>query len=34
MGAVIEDVRTVFEKKNDSTVYIPVFYPTLELTIV
>lgn len=28
-GAVVEDVRTVFELKNDATVYIPAFYPTL-----
>ena len=27
-GAVVEDVRTVFEKKNDATVYIPTLYPT------
>jgi hypothetical protein len=31
-GAVVEDVRTVFERKNDATVYISSFYPTLELT--
>ena len=32
-GAVVEEVRTVFERKNDTTVYIPAFYPTPELTI-
>lgn len=24
-GAVVEDVRTVFERKDDTTIYIPVF---------
>jgi hypothetical protein len=24
-GAVVEDVRTIFEQKNDATVYIPEF---------
>ncbi len=33
MGAVVEDVRTVFERKNDATVYIPMFYPTPALPI-
>jgi hypothetical protein len=22
-GAVVEDVRTIFEKRNDATIYIP-----------
>jgi len=26
LGAVVEDVRTVFEKRNDMTVYIPDFF--------
>ena len=26
-GAVVEDVRTVFELKNDATIYIPSFEP-------
>ncbi len=26
-GAVVEDVRTVFERKNDATIYIPTFQP-------
>lgn len=30
MGAVVEDVRTIFELKNDTTIYIP----TLDFTIV
>jgi hypothetical protein len=30
MGAVVWDVRTIFEKKNDATVYIPTF-ATLQL---
>jgi hypothetical protein len=25
MGAVVEEVRTIFEKKNDATIYIPDF---------
>ena len=25
MGAVVEDVRTVFMQKNDATIYIPSF---------
>ena len=25
---VVEDVRTIFEAKNDATIYIPTFYPT------
>ena len=24
-GDVVEDVRTVFERKNDATIYIPTF---------
>jgi len=32
MGAVVEDVRTVFELKNDATIYIPSLFPTLSLT--
>ncbi len=32
-GAVVEEVRTVFEKRNDATVYIPSFYLTAEITI-
>jgi hypothetical protein len=23
VGAVVEDVRTIFEKRNDATIYIP-----------
>lgn len=23
MGAVVEEVRTIFEKRNDTTIYIP-----------
>lgn len=30
--AVIEEVRTIFEKRNDTTIYIPSFYPTPEIT--
>ena len=30
-GAIVEDVRTVFEKKNDATVYIPDFSYMLEV---
>jgi len=33
VGDVVEDVRTVFERKNDATIYIPSFYPTPEYTI-
>ena len=29
---VVEEVRTVFEEKNDTTIYIPKFYPTPEYT--
>jgi len=25
VGAVVEDVRTIFERRNDATIYIPVF---------
>jgi hypothetical protein len=25
VGAVVEDVRTVFERKNDTSIYIPTF---------
>lgn len=25
LGAIVEDVRTVFERKNDATIYIPTF---------
>jgi hypothetical protein len=32
-GAVVEDVRTVFERMDDATIYIPSFYPTAEYTI-
>ncbi len=32
-GRVVEDVRTIFEEKNDATVYIPTFYLTPEHTI-
>ena len=32
-GAVVEVTRTVFEKLNDATVYIPQIYPTPECTI-
>lgn len=31
--AVVERVRTIFENKNDATVYIPTFYPTTDFTI-
>jgi len=30
--AVVEEVRTIFERRNDETIYIPVFYPTIENT--
>ena len=33
LGDVVEEVRTVFERKNDTTIYIPTFCPTLEYTI-
>lgn len=33
MGDVVEDVRTIFERLNDTSIYIPMFYPTLEYTI-
>ena len=29
LGDVVEDVRTVSEKLNDTSIYIPVFYPTV-----
>ena len=32
MGGVVEEVRTVFERRGDATIYIPSFYPTLECT--
>jgi len=37
-GAVVWDVnlpgqRTIFERRNDATIYIPSFYPTLDFTI-
>lgn len=25
LGAVVEDVRTIFQERNDATVYIPTF---------
>jgi len=28
LGDVVEDVRTVFEERNDTTVFIPAFYHT------
>lgn len=33
VGAVVEDVRTVFERRNDATIYIPTLYPTPKTTI-
>jgi hypothetical protein len=27
LGAVVRDIRTVFERRNDATIYIPMFYP-------
>jgi len=33
-GDVVEDVRKIFEQKNDVTIYIPVFYPIPESTII
>ncbi len=30
LGAVVEDVRTIFERKNDATVYIPAFQTQTE----
>ena len=33
LGAVIEEVRTVFEQRNDATIHIPNFYHTPEHTI-
>jgi len=32
-GRVVEDVRTIFEEKNDATIYIPMFYSTGSYTI-
>jgi len=29
----MEDVGTIFERRDDETIYIPIFYPTPELTI-
>ena len=28
-GAVVEVIKIIFERKNDATIYIPAFYPTL-----
>ncbi len=33
MGAVVEVIRTIFERKDDAMIYLPNFYPTPELTI-
>ena len=30
--AVVEEVRTIFVRRNDTTIYIPSFYPTPEIT--
>jgi hypothetical protein len=30
--AIVEEVRTIFERRNDATIYIPSFYPTPEIT--
>jgi len=32
LGDVVEDVRTVFVRLNDPSIYIPVFYPTVWFT--
>ena len=32
-GAVVEDVRTEFESRNETTLYIPTLYPTLPHTV-
>jgi hypothetical protein len=32
MGDVVENVRTIFEKRNDTTIYIPVFFSTVEIS--
>ena len=33
IGNVVEEVRTIFEEKNDATIYIPTFYPIRDFTI-
>jgi len=33
LGGVVKDVRTVFERRNDATIYIPSFYSITETTI-
>lgn len=32
-GAAVENVRIIFEKIDDTSIYIPEFYPTTTLTI-
>ena len=32
LRGLVDDIRTGFESRNDATVYIPTFYPTLETT--
>jgi hypothetical protein len=31
VGAVVEEVRTIFEQRNDSTIYIPNFITDLKI---
>ena len=31
LGGVVEDVRTIFEKRNDASIYIPTFSSSLIL---
>jgi len=33
MGNIVEEVRTIFEEKNDATIYIPIMYPVDDLAI-
>ena len=34
MGAVVEDVRTVFERRSDATIYIPTFDPRVHYILI
>lgn len=33
LRGLVDDVRTAFERENDTAVYIPTLYPTIALTI-
>ncbi len=33
LSNIVEEVRTIFEEKNDATIHIPTFYPTDSFTI-